>query len=253
MFIDTHVHLNSERYDDLDGVIENAKRNDVGIMIVSGYNKSSSIKAIEIANTYNGVYASVGLHPSDCKDETDLELNWLKQLVNEKKVVAVGEIGLDYYWDKSFMDLQKNMFLKQIEIARNFNLPIVVHSRDASLDTWEILSKNQIDGVLHCYSGSLEMAKSYVKLGYYLGVSGVITFQNSKTSKKVVEEIDLKHLVSETDAPYLTPHPFRGKINYPEYVGFVVEKIAEIKNVSICEVKKAIRQNVKKLFRIGEL
>jgi len=253
MFIDTHVHLNSERYDDLDNIIENAKRNGVGIMIVSGYNKSSSIKAIEIANTYDGVYASVGLHPSDCKDEIDLELNWLRKIVNEKKVVAIGEIGLDYYWDKSFIDLQKTMFLKQIEIAKNVNLPIVVHSRDASLDTWEILSKNQVKGVLHCYSGSLEMAKSYVKLGYYLGVSGVITFQNSKTLKKVVEEIDLDYLVSETDAPYLTPHPFRGKINYPEYVGFVVEEIAKIKNLSIEEVKNIIKQNVKKLFGIGEL
>jgi len=253
MFIDTHVHLNSERYDDLDKIIKNAYDNDVKIMIVSGYNKLSSLKAVDIANRYKGVYASVGLHPSDCKDETDLELSWLKQIIKDKKVVAIGEIGLDYYWDKTFIDLQKDMFLKQIDIAKTANLPIVVHSRDANLDTWNILSNNIVKGVLHCYSGSLEMAKDYVKLGYYLGIGGVLTFQNSKILKKVVEEIDLSSLVSETDAPYLTPHPFRGKINYPEYVKYIVEEIAKIKKITIEETKNTIKKNAENLFNIGGL
>lgn len=250
MFIDTHVHLNSEKYDNISEIIKRAKDVGVSKMIVSGYDFASSVKAVEIANAYDGVYASVGLHPSDCKDEKDKQLNWLKDLVKEKKVIAIGEIGLDYYWDKTFSDLQKEMFILQIEIAKENSLPIVVHSRDASLDTWNILKDSSVKAVLHCYSGSLEMAREYVKKGFYLGIGGVLTFSNSKAIKEVVEEIDLNFLVSETDAPYLTPHPFRGKLNYPEYVVYVVEEISRIKNLAISEVALNIEKNVRKLFKI---
>jgi TatD DNase family protein len=171
-------------------------------------------------------------------------------MVNHKKVIAIGEIGLDYYWSKDYVDLQKEMFIKQINIAKEYNLPIIVHSRSASNDTYTILKENMTKGVLHCYSQSLEMAYEYVKLGYYLGIGGVLTFKNSKEIKEVVEMIDLKHLVIETDGPYLAPTPYRGKLNKPAYLKYVIEEIARIKNLSVDDVKKSLENSTNLLFGI---
>ncbi len=248
MIVDTHIHLNDARYQEiLDEVIEEALAAGVSKMIISGYDRKSSVKAVELAHKYDACYAAVGLHPSEVHKGDSL--GWLEPLLGEEKVVAVGEIVLDYYWDKTHRDLQIEFFKKQIAIARKANLPVVVHSREAAQDTYNVL-KEKIPGVLHCFPYSPEMAVEFVKLGYYLGIGGVVTFKNARVLKEVVNAIDLRHLLTETDGPYLTPEPHRGKLNKPAYVKYVVEKIAEIKGMNAGVVADILYQNARNLFKI---
>lgn len=250
MIVDTHIHLYDERYQEiLFEVIEEAFANEVRKMIIVGYDKKSSIEAVKMAQEFDFFYAAVGLHPSDVKKEKDLDLTWLHDLLQEPKVVAIGEIGLDYYWDKSYKVLQIEFFKKQIEIAREAKLPLIVHSRDAALDTYTVLKEKPLPGVLHCFPYSVEMAEKFVELGYYLGIGGVLTFKNSRILKEVVKEIDLKYLLSETDGPYLTPAPFRGKLNRPAYLKYIIEGIAEIKKIDSGTVKNVLYQNARDLFK----
>ncbi|MFA5765388.1 MAG: TatD family hydrolase, partial [Bacilli bacterium] len=228
MIIDTHMHIFDDRYQGIiDEVVAEAKANNVGLMIAVGYDYESSLKAIELAHKYDCIYASVGLHPSEVVKEKDKSLEWLESLLHENKVIAIGEIGLDYYWDQSFKELQKELFAKQIGLAKANNLPIIVHNREATQDCFTILKQNLVPGVMHCYSSSVEMAHEFTKLGYYLGIGGVVTFKNSKEIKKVVKDIDIQYLLSETDSPYLAPMPYRGKMNRPAYTKHVVEEIAK--------------------------
>lgn len=251
MIIDTHIHLYDERYqENLEEIIQDALDNDVGKMIIVGFDYESSKQAIALADKYPFMYASVGLHPSEVHKEKDIELNWLLELARNPKVVAIGEIGLDYYWDKTYLETQKEMFIKQIHLAKKLDLPIIVHSRDASLDTYNILKEYQTKGVLHCYSQSVEMAREYVKLGYYLGIGGVVTFKNSKEIKEVVRAIDLEYLLSETDGPYLAPTPFRGKLNKPSYLRYIIEEISVLKKLDVEKTKKELEQNANKLFNL---
>ena len=250
MIIDTHMHIFDERYDNQDEIIKFALENNVKKMIVVGFDKESSLKALELSKKYDFIYLSVGLHPSEVKKEEDKELSWLTDILKFEKVVSVGEIGLDYYWDKSFKDEQKYYFEKQIDIAKEYDLPIIVHCRDAVQDCYNILKDSNVKGVMHCYSGSLEMAREFTKKGYYLGIGGVVTFKNAVEIKKVVEGIDLSYLLSETDSPYLTPVPYRGKLNQPAYTKYVVEEIAKIKNLPVLEVEEILEKNTKKLFGI---
>ena len=250
MIIDTHMHIFDERYENTEEIINNALENNVKKMIVVGFDKESSLKALELSKKYDFIYLSVGLHPSEVKKEEDKELSWLTDILKSEKVVSVGEIGLDYYWDKSFKDEQKYYFEKQIEIAKEYDLPIIVHCRDAVQDCYNILKDSNVKGVMHCYSGSLEMAREFTKKGYYLGIGGVVTFKNAVEIKKVVEGIDLSYLLSETDSPYLTPVPYRGKLNQPAYTKYVVEEIAKIKNLPVLEVEEILEENTKKLFGI---
>ena len=254
MIIDTHMHIYDNKYDEIrEDVINEALEMGVGKMIAVGFDYESSVKAIDLANRYDFIYAAIGLHPSEVQKERDINLSWIYELAKSKKVVAIGEIGLDYYWDKTYVDLQKDFFHKQIEIAKELNLPIIIHSRDAQFDSFEIVSKHSgVIGVFHCYSGSLEMAERLIKLGYYIGVGGVLTFKNSKEIKRVVENISIDNILSETDSPYLSPHPHRGELNHPGYTRFVVEKIAEIKNVDLDDVCKILEKNANKLFKLGE-
>ena len=248
--IDTHVHLNDQAYsENLDQIINDAINVGVNKMIVIGYDRNSSIKAVEIAKKYNNIYAMVGLHPSDVNKETDLELNWLKELLKEEKVIGIGEIGLDLYWTKDFKDLQISFFEKQLQMYLEYNLPICIHSRDAIELTYQILSQNKYRGIIHCYSGSLEMANKFIKLGYLLGIGGVVTFKNTNL-KEVVKNIPLEVIVTETDGPYLAPTPFRGKLNKPEYIRLVVDEIANLKEISPLEVEKQIDKNVYNLLGI---
>ena len=250
MLIDTHCHLNDEAFkDNLKEVVARANSKGITKMIVIGYNKKSSFDAVRIANMFDGVYAAIGVHPSDVLKEED-NLDWIYELAKDKKVIAIGEIGLDYYWDKSYNDLQIEWFIKQIEIAKELDLPICVHSRDASQDCFDVIKKyGNSKGVIHCYSGSLEMAKEYVKLGYYLGIGGVVTFKNSHLGE-TIKNIGIDHLVSETDAPYLAPVPYRGKINEPAYIYEIVQKISEELDLDIDKVEKKIEENTYKLFKI---
>lgn len=250
MIIDTHMHIFDERYENQEETIKFALENNVKKMIIVGFDKESSLKALELSKKYDFIYLSVGLHPSEVKKEEDKELIWLKDILNNEKVISIGEIGLDYYWDKTFKEEQKHYFKKQIELAKEYNLPIIVHCRDAVQDCFDILKDSNVKGVMHCYSGSLEMAKEFIKRGYYLGIGGVVTFKNAVEIKRVVEEIDINFLLSETDSPYLTPVPFRGKLNQPAYTKYVVEEIAKIKNLPMEKVEETLEENTKRLFNI---
>ena len=250
MLIDTHCHLNDEVFkNNIEEVITRAKIRGITKIIVIGYNKVSSYEAVRIANMYDDIYASIGIHPSDVQKEGN-DLSWIYELAKNKKVVAIGEIGLDYYWDKSYNDLQIEWFKKQIEIAKDLDLPIIVHCRDAIQDCFNIVKEyGSGKGVIHCYSGSFEMAKEYIKIGYYLGIGGVVTFKNSHLGE-TIKKIGISHLVSETDAPYMAPVPYRGKTNEPAYIYEIVQKISEVVGLNFEEVEKKLEENTYNLFKI---
>ncbi len=248
--IDTHIHLNDEAYkDNLEEIIQSAFNNGIDTMFVIGCDYQTSLKAIEIANKYKNIYAIVGLHPSEVDKETDKELNWLKKLLTEEKVIGVGEIGLDLYWTKEFKDLQIYYFEKQLELSLEYDLPVSIHSRDAIELTYQILAKQNYKGVIHCFSGSLEMANKFINKGYLLGIGGVVTFKNTNL-KEVVKNIPLTSIVTETDGPYLAPVPYRGKLNKPEYIKLICEEIANLKEIELAIVEKQILENVKSVFNI---
>ena len=248
--IDTHIHLNDEAYkDNLEEIIQSAFNNGIDTMFVIGCDYQTSLKAIEIANKYKNIYAIVGLHPSEVDKETDIELNWLKKLLKEEKVIGVGEIGLDLYWTKEFKDLQIYYFEKQLELSLEYDLPVSIHSRDAIELTYQILAKQNYKGVIHCFSGSLEMANKFINKGYLLGIGGVVTFKNTNL-KEVVKNIPLTSIVTETDGPYLAPVPYRGKLNKPEYIKLICEEIANLKEIELAIVEKQILENVKSVFNI---
>lgn len=248
--IDTHIHLNDEAYkDNLEEIIQSAFNNGIDTMFVIGCDYQTSLKAIEIANKYKNIYAIVGLHPSEVDKETDKELNWLKKLLKEEKVIGVGEIGLDLYWTKEFKDLQIYYFEKQLELSLEYDLPVSIHSRDAIELTYQILAKQNYKGVIHCFSGSLEMANKFINRGYLLGIGGVVTFKNTNL-KEVVKNIPLTSIVTETDGPYLAPVPYRGKLNKPEYIKLICEEIANLKEIELAIVEKQILENVKSVFNI---
>lgn len=250
--IDTHCHFNDEAYfNDLDLVINKALDNDVKKLIIVGFDNQTIERAIKITNDYECCYLAIGYHPEVANDINEEDLIKLEELIIKNKPVAIGEIGLDYYWVKDNKDKQKWLFRKQIELAKKYNLPIIIHSRDAIADTLEIVKEfDGIKGVMHAYSGSLEMAKEFIKKGFYLGIGGVITFNNAKVLKEVVMNIDLSKILLETDCPYLTPVPFRGKRNESSYIPLIAKKIAEIKEISIEEVSNITDENVKTLFNI---
>ena len=259
MIYDTHIHLNDSKYDlILNDIIDRAIENDVLIMNVIGWDKLSSIKAIEICHKYNGykglkLYPVVGLHPENIleMEDSDKDLRWLEDLIQNNDVLAVGEIGYDLYWDKSYIDRQEEYFRKQIEIAIKYDKPIIIHSREANQKTFDLLKeyKGKVKGILHCYSGSLEMAKEYLKLGYILGIGGTITFKNSHISDLVLN-LPLESFVTETDGPYLAPHPYRGKLNEPSYIIEVIKKIKEIKGLDESLIKEALINNAFEVLNI---
>ena len=253
MYFDTHVHLNSEKYDDINLIVENALKNGVSRMIVVGYDIETSFKAVEIASNFDFVYAVVGIHPSEVKKTKISDLEIIEGMLKNDKVVGIGEIGLDYHWDSDNKEYQKRFFVEQLKLANKYDLPIVIHSRDAASDTYELLKENKKyykKGVMHCYSYSLEMAKDFVSLGFKIAFGGALTFLNAKENKKVVEGLKLEDLLIETDAPYLTPHPFRGEINEPKYIKLVVEEMAKIKNVSDEEIASITYKNACDLFGV---
>lgn len=254
MLIDSHAHLDDRRFDkDRDKIIKNLKNNDVSIVINPGADLASSIKAVALAEEYENIYAAVGIHPHDAKTIDHDTIEVLRSLLKKDKVIAVGEIGLDYHYDFSPRDIQRKWFREQIKLAKEFDLPIIVHDREAHKDVYDILKEEQdgtLRGVLHCFSGSVEMAKEYIKMGFYISFAGPVTFKNAKTSKEVVKAIDINRILIETDSPYLTPHPHRGKRNEPLYVRYVAAMIAELKGLTIEEVARITTENTKRLFNI---
>ncbi|KPU27497.1 hydrolase TatD [Caloranaerobacter sp. TR13] len=254
MLIDSHAHLDDKRFDkDRDKIIKSLKNNDIWVVINPGADLASSIKAVALAQQYENIYAAVGIHPHDAKTMDDDTIEVLKSLLKKDKVIAVGEIGLDYHYDFSPRDIQRKWFREQIKLAKEFNLPIIVHDREAHKDVYDILKEEQdgtLTGVLHCFSGSVEMAKEYIKMGFYISFAGPVTFKNAKTAKEVVKAIDINRILIETDSPYLTPHPHRGKRNEPLYVRYVAAMIAELKDITVEEVARITTENTKRLFNI---
>ncbi|CAN7642830.1 TatD family hydrolase [Peribacillus frigoritolerans] len=255
MLFDTHVHVNAEQFnEDLEDVIERAKEAGVDNMVVVGFDRPTIIRAMELIETYDFMYAAVGWHPVDAIDMTEDDLQWIEELSNHPKVVAIGEMGLDYHWDKSPKDVQMEVFRKQIRLAKKVGLPIIIHNREATADIVNILKEEEasrVGGIMHCFSGSAETALECINMNFYISLGGPVTFKNAKKPKEVAAAVPLDRLLIETDCPYLAPHPYRGKRNEPSYVKLVAEQIAEIKQLTIEEVSQATTENAKKLFGIN--
>lgn len=249
--VDTHCHLDNEKFDeDRVDVIERIKEK-LEFCVNIGYDLASSKKSLELAKKYSFIYAVIGVHPIDIAEYSQEVEKELELLGGDSKVVAIGEIGLDYHWMTETKEIQQERFKKQLELAMRLNKPVVIHTRDAMEDTVNILKEYpSITGVIHCYPGSLETAKQLIDR-FYLGIGGTLTFKNAKKTVEVVKDIPLDRVVIETDCPYLTPEPFRGKRNEPIYVEYVAKKIAEIKGMDVEEVTRITTENAKKLYRIG--
>ena len=254
MFIDTHVHLNAEQYnEDLQDVIDRALEAGVSQIVVIGFDQKTIKRAIELAEEYDFIFAVVGWHPVDAIDCTDDDLKWIEELASHPKVVAIGETGLDYHWDKSPKEIQQQIFRKQIQLAQRVNLPLVIHNRDATEDVVRILQEEQAEktgGVMHCFGGSVEIAKTCIDMNFMISLGGPVTFKNAKKPKEVAKEIPLEWLMIETDAPYLAPHPHRGKRNEPSLVPLVAEEIARLKGVSIEVVAQLTTENAKRFYKL---
>ena len=246
--IDTHTHISVNDYDDIDAVIKRAQALGVNKLIVSGYDRDSIKESLDIASNYDNVYVTIGFHPDEAKKITSNDLNWLKKtIMSNNKVVGIGEIGLDYYYEKDSKPQQIVLFEKQLELAEELDMPIVVHTREATADTINTIKKHKIRGVIHCFSGSLETANEYIKLGFLLGIGGVLTFKNSRLAE-TLKHISMNNLVLETDAPYLAPVPYRGKKNEPAYMIETAKFLANVKNLSVEEVDQITTKNAIKLF-----
>ena len=254
MIIDTHTHLDFEEFEpNFDKILENAKKNHVEKFIIPAVEPSTFDRVYNIAKKYKDIYCAIGVHPSEAKTYTDEVEEIIKDYAKKDKVIAIGEIGLDYYWDKSFNDLQKEIFKRQIKIANDFEKTIIVHDREAHLDSLTILKENaskSVPVVMHCFSGSYEFGMECIKEGYFLAFGGVSTFKNAKKVHEVIEKMPIEYMLLETDAPYLTPVPFRGEQNQPAYLKYVVEKIADLRGISTEEVEDITTQNAKRAFKL---
>ena len=253
--IDSHCHINDELYiNNPAEYVKDAENMGVFEFLVVGFDEKSSENALEIAKKFKGCFAAVGVHPSDAKKAQPGDLDKIKKLAKEDKVIAIGEIGLDYYWDKDegVKKQQREYFIEQIKIANELNLPISIHCRDAIEDCLKILKENPVKrgGIMHCYAGSLEISSEFIKLGFLLGFGGTVTFKNSVRPKEVVANIPSDSYVLETDAPYLTPHPYRGKENHSKYLYLIRDQIAELRGISPEQVEKETNENFKRVFRI---
>ncbi|MBO6047312.1 MAG: TatD family hydrolase [Erysipelotrichaceae bacterium] len=251
MYFNTHTHLNSEeQYERRDELIKRCLEEGVTQMTVVGYDLESSRLGVQIAHEYDFVYCTVGISPNDCEETTDEDLEEIKELAKDPKVVAIGEIGLDYHWDVPH-DKQWDVFAKQIAMAKELDLPIVIHSRDASEDTYRFLSEAKHRGIMHCYGGSYEMALRYIDIGFYISLAGPVTFKNARKPKEVATKVPLTSLLIETDDPYLSPVPFRGKRNEPANVIYVARQIAELKGISVEEVANTTKHNAETIFDLN--
>lgn len=254
MLIDTHTHIDLENFKDrFDEVLANAKEYGVEKVVIPGVEPTGFERILMLCEKYDNVYGAVGVHPEDVNAFDDKAAELMREYLKHDKIIAVGEIGLDYYWDKSQIELQKEIFERQIIIAKEAGKPVLVHDREAHLDTFEILKKtkaNEVGVVMHCFSGSPEFAMECVREGFYIALGGVVTFKNSKKAKEVAQVVPLDRLLLETDAPYMAPVPFRGKENEPAYVKFVAQEIADLRGISFEEVAQATTQNAQRLLRV---
>ena len=249
MFTDTHCHIYKEYYESIDNVLENAK--DVGInrVINNGCDNKSNKEVLELIDKYPNMYGAIGIHPENVETYTEDDIKYIEDNLKKPKIVAIGEIGLDYHYTKDNKEKQINLFERQLKIAEKYHIPVIIHSREATEDTINCLKKYNITGVIHSFSGSLETAKIYIKMGFILGINGVITFKNSKL-KEVIKEIDNKNIIFETDSPYLTPEPFRGQKNEPARIINIAEFICNLKNIDKSQASIITNENIKRVFDI---
>lgn len=251
MIIDTHAHYDDEQFDaDRDELLKKMQENGIGVIVNAGSTIESWDKIRRLTEEYPFVYGAVGVHPDETGSLDEAGMAEMERMLDLEKIVAVGEIGLDYYWDNEAHEVQKKWFIRQIELARKKEMPVIIHSREAAADTFEIMKEHAagMKAVIHCYSYSPEMAREYVKMGYYIGVGGVVTFKNAKKLKQVVQEIPLESVVLETDCPYLAPVPYRGKRNCSLYLPYVAEQIAELKGKTVEEVIQQTEKNSRELY-----
>ena len=246
--VDTHCHILSEYYDNMDELIKNIKNAGVNKIIVNGTSMKSNKEVLELVKRYDIIYGAIGFQPTELDDFKYDDIKWLEEHINDDKIVAIGEIGLDYHYDNTDKELQQKVFKKQLELASFYNKPIIVHSRDSIKDTYDMLNNYNLQGSIHCYSGSVEMAREFIKIGFYLGIGGVVTYKNAKNLINVINDIPLEYILLETDSPYLTPEPFRGGDNSPEFIPIIAKKIAEIKEVDLRKVEKITTDNANRLF-----
>ncbi|HIS87163.1 MAG TPA: TatD family hydrolase [Candidatus Caccenecus avistercoris] len=249
MFTDTHCHIYKEYYENIDEILKRALESNINRVINNGCNRESNKEVLALANTYNNMYIALGIHPESADTYQKEDLTFIEENLSNPKVIAIGEIGLDYHYTKENKTLQIKLLESQLKIAETHNLPVIIHSREATEDTINTLKKYHIKGVIHSFSGSLETAKIYIKMGYLLGINGVITFKNSKL-KEVIKELPLEHLVLETDSPYLTPEPFRGKPNEPARIKEIATFISELKGISLEELARITNENIMRIFDI---
>ena len=256
--IDSHAHLDDRRFKgDRDFLIRSLNKNGIDVVVNIGADLRSSKDSVLLSKKYEQIYATIGVHPHSAKDYTDEVEKELEALAKEKKVVALGEIGLDFYYDNSPRDKQVEVFQAQMDLAERLGLPIVIHSREATQLTFDMIKAHlekypESKFLIHCYSGSVEMMREYTKLGCYIALGGVVTFQSAKVTKEVAKEVPLEKLILETDSPYLTPEPFRGKRNEPMFVKIVAEKIAQLRGMDVEELVKATDKNTKEFYGILE-
>ena len=251
MIIDSHAHYDDEAFEeDRDNLLQSMQSNGIEKIINVGANIKGSRASIALSERYPFIYAAVGVHPSDTEELNEEKMAWLKEVSKKEKVVAIGEIGLDYYWPEPDREIQKKWFIRQMELAQEVNLPVIIHSRDAAQDTVEILKQFPANGVIHCYSYTKESAKEFLKMGYYFGIGGVLTFKNAKKLKEAVMEIPMDRILLETDSPYLAPEPNRGKRNSSLNIPYVVKELAQLKGITEEEVINITTENTKRLFHL---
>lgn len=248
MFIDTHCHISKEYFDDIPNLIDKIVKSGVNKVIVNGCDMKSNLEVLELVEKYDIVYGALGFHPTELDDFSDEQLIWLEKNINNKKIVAIGEIGLDYHYDNTDKVKQKEVFEKQLQIASKYHKPVIVHSRDAINDTYNIISKYNVIGSLHCFSSSKEMAERFIKLGFYIGIGGVCTYKNAKEIKEVIKAIDLEYIILETDTPYLSPESVRKEKNTPCNIPIIASYIASLKDVDLSIVSRVTSANASRLF-----
>ena len=245
--MDTHCHIFRKYFDDIDSVIENCIYHGVGMIIVNGTNRHDNEEVLKLVKRYDIVYGALGIQPENLDELNDENISFIEEHINDDKIVAVGEIGLDYHYDLD-KERQKDLFKRQLDIARKYNKPVIVHSRDCIQETYDILKMYNIKGIMHCYSGSVEMAKKFVEIGFFLGIGGISTFKNSRKVVEVIKNIPIEYILLETDCPYLTPEPYRGKRNEPAYIPLILERICSLKSLNYKDVEEVMTSSILRLL-----
>lgn len=247
MLIDTHCHIFRDYYEDIDTIVSNARAMGVGMLVVNGVDRKSNEEVLALVRQYDIVYGALGIQPEEIQDYTEENLRFIEEHLMDDKIVAVGEIGLDYHYEGN-RELQKELFKRQLEIAKKYHKPVIVHSRDCIQETYDILKMSNVKGIMHCYSGSLEMAQEFMKIGFLLGIGGIATFRNASKLINVIKNIPLEYIVLETDSPYLTPEPYRGGKNEPANVSVILQKICDIKGIEYKYASEVTSENAFCLF-----